>query len=1404
MSTFIPPTPAANKSAEQHEEPSEQDSFNHLLLKVLRLTSEQVQDLNDWMKHRGIPNVHEVIAQNFRKPHALEDDLHFIRDDKPCYIQSNVMVSLSLMITYIKHLRYSDKATYFGSFYYIQIDPQHYDEWRTTPPEEEVHFQTPSKLGSPATPRSMTTSQTSESYITLTNFKKGIKRDASAYPIFKNERYYNTFIRHFKATAKAQGLNSLMDPNFTPGSDEYEQQLFQDQQDFLYSVLISSLKTDFSEALVKDHEGDAQLILELLHEHHTGNSQYSRSEINRITKYLTNIKLDDTWRGTNESFLMHYNDQLCLLDSLVDSEEKLPDNTRVTSLESAVESVPDLRRVKITDNVLQAQLDSTKPITYKSYFDLLKDAAFHLDQATKRGNKIRRTNVHFSGPYDEDDHQNLLSDDLQVIQQEDACSEPPEPLSYSVFQSHFQGSSTSSTQKIFLPKPIWEKLSKDQQQMIIDHNRSLTKSGSSSISTPNKSPSPLPHKPTPQQTAKSQQVHTHQSDESTADTTKIETTPPDPLLAMVHQSIHTSDDDASDITKVLSAKRSRQVQVCKHYIFQHANHTNNQLVDRGANGGLAGSDMRVIYKTHRKINISGIDNHEVNGLDVVTAATLLNTSLGKVIGIFNEYAHLGKGSSIHSSGQLEWFKTHVDEKSIRVGGTQLITTLDGYSVPLLIKDGLAYATSLGRPTDQDMDTYPHVFFTSPDEWDPSVLDHDPPHLDGLDPSQVPDLPFGDPMFDAYGDFNERIIANLNILLDAPPEVCGSYTTNFHQSSSPEPDWNALRPFFAWTSPSSIQDTFNVTTRHGTAPHTQDYIKKHFKSRNPVFNIPRRSEAVATDTIFSDTPAVDDGSTMAQFFCGRDTLVCDAYGIKSTKQFINTLSDNIRKRGAMDSLISDGGKYEISKRVTDLLCSLFIQDYQSEPYHQHQNKAENCFGLAKRYTNTVMNTSGCPACCWLLCLQYICVVLNHLASPTLQGICPVQALEGTTPDISFLLHFSFYEPVYYRIDSSEPDLYFPSSSNEKKGYWVGFADNQGDSLTWRVLTEDTQKIIIRSGVRSALRTTTNQRLASPSGEGTTLPFPIPYPQQSSNSLPLDPLDASTPNFEQFVTSQSGEDEDNPIPMANIDIPNLFGRSFLLPPEDNGERHMAKIIDIDDHGQYLEDIKFKLKISKDQAEEIMPYNQLMDYIQKGTDAEEDPDSLFKFRDIIAHQGPLESTDPNHKGSKYNVMVEWESGEITYEPLALISKDDPITCAVYAKKHDLLDTTGWKHLKRYAKTSKRLIRAVKQSRIRQVRASARYQHGFQVPKDYNDAMRLDKENGNTHWQDAMDLELTQIHEYKVFRDTGKAKFHNGKVATPDGFQKILYMQLSMMADSKQDLLQMDTSPRNLLNPSILEWFP
>ena len=58
------------------------------------------------------------------------------------------------------------------------------------------------------------------------------------------------------------------------------------------------------------------------------------------------------------------------------------------------------------------------------------------------------------------------------------------------------------------------------------------------------------------------------------------------------------------------------------------------------------------------------------------------------------------------------------------------------------------------------------------------------------------------------------------------------------------------------------------------------------------------------------------------------------------------------------------------------------------------------------------------------------------------------------------------------------------------------------------------------------------------------------------------------------------------------------------------------------------------------------------------------LHRFRAIIAHQGPLLASDPDCKGSKYNVQVEWETGEITFELLSIIAADDPVRCAAYAK--------------------------------------------------------------------------------------------------------------------------------------------
>ena len=60
----------------------------------------------------------------------------------------------------------------------------------------------------------------------------------------------------------------------------------------------------------------------------------------------------------------------------------------------------------------------------------------------------------------------------------------------------------------------------------------------------------------------------------------------------------------------------------------------------------------------------------------------------------------------------------------------------------------------------------------------------------------------------------------------------------------------------------------------------------------------------------------------------------------------------------------------------------------------------------------MNRSGAPANCWLLCFIYVCYLLNHIACTALDGKIPLLVLTGITPDISIILLFTFYRPVFY--------------------------------------------------------------------------------------------------------------------------------------------------------------------------------------------------------------------------------------------------------------------------------------------------------------------------------------------------------------------------------------------------------
>ena len=143
----------------------------------------------------------------------------------------------------------------------------------------------------------------------------------------------------------------------------------------------------------------------------------------------------------------------------------------------------------------------------------------------------------------------------------------------------------------------------------------------------------------------------------------------------------------------------------------------------------------------------------------------------------------------------------------------------------------------------------------------------------------------------------------------------------------------------------------------------------------------------------------------------------------------------------------------------------------------------------------MNRSGAPAHCWLLTLQYVCYILNHMSTASLGGQVPVQVPYGVTPDISIMLLYTFYQPVFY----ATHDQHFLSGSEERAGFWVGFAEYCGDSITHVILDADSLKIIYRSAVRPRTPKNPNQKIADAGGEDDHQPHsePLKYPASSSN-------------------------------------------------------------------------------------------------------------------------------------------------------------------------------------------------------------------------------------------------------------------------------------------------------------------
>ena len=223
------------------------------------------------------------------------------------------------------------------------------------------------------------------------------------------------------------------------------------------------------------------------------------------------------------------------------------------------------------------------------------------------------------------------------------------------------------------------------------------------------------------------------------------------------------------------------------------------------------------------------------------------------------------------------------------------------------------------------------------------------------------------------------------------------------------------------------------------------------------------------------------------------------------------------------------------------------------------------------------------------------ILNHLSCEALDGNVNLGMLYGVSPDISILLLYTFYQPVFYATHNQS----YPTAIEERAARWVGFGEHVGDALTHKLLDDDTKKILYRSAVRPSDSAHPTKRLVSDGGGSSQTPKPI-----------------------IFVRSKQDNSQSATKPMAEYNPNDLIGRTFLLAKNEQGERLRAtkkrKVIETSNlldnqHDNAIDKINFHHDVGQGRADEaIMSYVQISDHL----DHQEQQEDLYK---LMACDGP-----------------------------------------------------------------------------------------------------------------------------------------------------------------------------------------
>ena len=592
---------------------------------------------------------------------------------------------------------------------------------------------------------------------------------------------------------------------------------------------------------------------------------------------------------------------------------------------------------------------------------------------------------------------------------------------------------------------------------------------------------------------------------------------------------------------------------------------------------------------------------------------------------------------------------------------------------------------------------------------------------------------------------------------------------------------------------TVKKTFQATTQlvPSVLHENQENPKDFHVARFPMLKSRRLRETWYFDTVEVPLSESTRRKEYALLGYGGESKVVVYYPLGKTQTSSNVLEylwEFTRDIGMPDTICSDfATNLRSSLPYKRFLRLTLTKLHGSEANHKNQNLVERKWQQLKARAEPLQHQRSIPYDQMHRLYQYLCDCLNHSANAELNWRTPLEKLDGDTPDIS-VFRYKFWEPVWYLTNTNK----FPQERRYLPGRFVGIAWTTGDNMCYRVWTDEKGKehreihrsiILPRHPKENFPRTLLKHR--------SDYFFPtVKLPPTSIDpSSQLEGCSEGNKSSKRKRVTEELEQSGRSIPArANLDEP-VPPNTTTRGPEEETMRKRWLEMTVDearrvqdlyappaedtDHSTLLGIVKHKSKTVD---------NKRVYYFTGAYATGEKIEAEF---DDVKQDAPyaLACYIRDKKSSIKDPELQGWS-EKYLESLDMILQRARIvegTKSYSNRRQQTADATVISLRRSNLLTASRRTAAPRKKPGRDNRSKSKapvLKYGIMVPRTVAQALKLDEQNGDTQWQEAIKKEIDALMEMNTFKILS---YEETKSFNREGFQ---YAPLRMIFDVKQDL--------------------